>query len=368
MYDITNVGDFKIFKASKTAQELYGPLIREVRTSNEQFLETFDRPVSEKTISGTFVYAHPPNYLGSPTLTWTESRWRELMRDVKALGMDTVIFQAAVWNELQECYYPSKAFGAYKSWNVIEPFLSAAASERIKVYLGGYGSTVGWSANVDRETAALEERACVDCLTELLKYREVIEGFYFSSETAYTGSLNRSKIASLNRIYRHLFEHIKAADDTLEIMMSPATKFFPGKGDEMLKHWLATLDQVPIDILAPQDSIGTCGSRLSQAENMYERWQEICRQLDVRLWANVEIFERNDLAAQNNSITATPERVTAQINLASPYVEKLVCWEAPYYLIASGDVRAERLARRVFRRSPSSEAEISAREKISSHV
>lgn len=348
MYNIIDVDTFKIFKASQHAQELYGPLIREAGSSNQHFLETASPLYPKMPITGSFVYAHPPNYRGLPALGWGVAQWRSFLRKIRAFGMDTVIFQAALWNELQECYYPSRVFASYKTWNVIEPFLEAAREEQITVFIGGYGSTTGWNDHLDPEKAAREERACIDCLTELLRYREAFEGFYFSPETAYTGSLNRTKIARLNRIYRVLFNHIKAADDAIRILISPATKYFQGKEREMEEHWLAVLDGVPLDILAPQDSIGTCGSRLCQAERMYQVWKELCLKQNINLWANIELFERKDLSLLNNSVTARPERVIAQINLASPYVEKLICWEAPYYLIGCEDAASAELAGTVF--------------------
>jgi len=348
MYTITTVEDFSIYKASRHALELYTPLIHEAKASNEEFLKTTPTGNLSKPITGTFIYAHPPNYRGLPTLKWGVSQWRSLLQKFRSVGMDTVIFQAAVWNELGECYYPSRTFQSHRMWNVLEPMLEATTAEKIRVFIGGYGSTTGWMKHLSPETAAREERTCIACLTELLQDRDAFEGFYFPSETAYTGSLDRSKSAQLNRIYRTFFNHIKETDDRIRILMSPATKYFPGKDREMEDHWIEMLQGVPLDILAPQDSIGTCGSRLRHADGMYRIWKSLCSKLNIDLWANIEIFERNDLALNDNSITAKPERVIAQVNIASPYVDKLICWEAPHYLFGRSDSASNPLLQRVF--------------------
>ena len=115
--------------------------------------------------------------------------------------------------------------------------------------------------------------------------------------------------------------------------MSPATKYFPAKMPEMIDSWLAILDEVPLDIMAPQDSIGTCGNELVHQAETYKAWAEICNKKDITFWSNIEIFERKDsIDGASHSIPASPERVTAQINNAVPYAEKLICWEAPYYM------------------------------------
>jgi hypothetical protein len=118
-----------------------------------------------------------------------------------------------------------------------------------------------------------------------------------------------------------------------KILMSPATKYFPGKMPEMIDSWLAILDEVPLDIMAPQDSIGTCGNELVHQAETYKAWAEICNKKNITFWSNIEIFERKDsIDGENHSIPASPERVMAQINNAASCAEKLICSEAPYYM------------------------------------
>ncbi len=131
----------------------------------------------------------------------------------------------------------------------------------------------------------------------------------------------------------------------------------------MADSWLEMLDGVPLDILAPQDSIGTCGNQLRHAEAMYKVWNAVCKERGVVFWSNIEIFQRGeDLSLLNHSFTADPERVVAQINLAAPFAEKLLCWEAPYYLCDPENPRATALARAVFPGKAGS-GETTAREK-----
>jgi hypothetical protein len=349
MYDIIDTGKFKIFCASRNAQNLYEPIIKEANVANKCFVKTMAGTSPIMPITGSFIYAHPPNYYGRPAVDWNVRQWEELFSQFNSMGMDTAIFQAAVWNELQECYYPSDYFKSFRHWNVIEPMLEAAGNKNISIFLGGYGSTVGLSHDVDKKIIEKEEISCINCLTEIMKYRKSFSGFYFSSETAFTGTYEKTKIHHLNRIYRRFFEYIKETDSSLTILMSPGTKYYPGKEQEMTDSWLDMLHKVPLDILAPQDSIGTCGNQLRYSEVMYDVWKNICEAKKITFWSNIEIFQREeDLSLLNHSITAEPERVIAQINMAAPVAEKLICWEAPYYLCDKSNPLAIKLADKVF--------------------
>jgi hypothetical protein len=333
MFHIEKVDDFSIFMASDRAAKIVEPMIGRAKEANRKYLLENRQAPAQMPISGTFVYAHPPNYRGRPMHNYSARDWMKLMRDLKRAGMDTIILQASVWNELKECYYPSAYFKDYKQWNVVEPMLSAADAAGMTVYLGAYGSVTGWKECLTAADIEQEKRNQLACFHELLKYREFFTGIYFVPETAFTGSRDYSKEKFLNEIYREFCGAVKEEAPDKEILMSPATKYYPGKMPEMLDSWLAILEGVPLDIMAPQDSIGTCGNELAHQKETYEAWSAVCREYDISFWSNIEIFERkNSVRELNPSIPASPERVFAQINNAAPYAEKLICWEAPYYL------------------------------------
>ncbi len=338
MYTISNVEDFRIFRASERAIELFGPKIIESEISNIEFLSANPQPDPRMHITGSFIYAHPPNYRGRPAHHWTKEQWREMFVEFRNYGIDTAILQASIWNELGECYYRSEYFTELKQFNVVEPMLQAAAEENVKVFLGGYGSVTGWSANLEQNTVDREKARQKACFKELLCYRDLFDGFYFAPETAYMGQRDPDKESFLNSIYRDFFEAIKEADSSLRILMSPATKYFPGKNEEMTEAWLKLLENVPLDIMAPQDSIGTCGTFLKNQAETYAVWDKICSQLGIEFWSNIEVFQRTGgLADEDHSVPAAPERVIAQINNAAPYAKKLICWEAPFYLLNGSD-------------------------------
>lgn len=346
MFTIEKIEDFSLFMASDKARKLVEPMIAEANESNRKYLLENRQSLPQMPISGTFVYAHPPNYRGRSMHNYSVRDWMKLMRELSRAGMDTVILQASIWNELGECYYPSEYFKNHKQWNVVEPMLEAADASCMKVYLGGYGSVTGWKEDLTHADIEQEKKNQISCFRELLKYRELFDGIYFAPETAFTGKRDFGKEKFLNEIYREFCDTVRSEAPDKEIIMSPGTKYFPGKMPEMIDSWLTILDKVPLDIMAPQDSIGTCGNQLIHQDETYKAWLEICSRYDISLWSNIEIFERKEsIDGENHSIPASPERVAAQINNAALYVEKLICWEAPYYLF---DVTPESRSLRKF--------------------
>ena len=102
---------FNIFEPTpETVPEGRAHVDRTIR-ENLQFLSKLsvkDKEKSPKKITGTFIQAHAPDYVGGNTLNWNKSDWEQAFDKLKTKQIDTVIFQASVWNELQEVYYKSK--------------------------------------------------------------------------------------------------------------------------------------------------------------------------------------------------------------------------------------------------------------------
>jgi len=342
MYNINNQNDFSIFIASGKAKEMVKLKVTEAEVSNNKFLsENTSKPV-RMAITGTFIYAHPPNYLGRPMHNYSVKDWAKLMESLKLAGMDTVIFQASVWNELKECYYPSTHFSKFKQWNVVEPMLEAAKNIGMIVYLGGYGSVAGWKEHLTQADINKEKENHINCFREILKYSELFDGIYFVPETAFLGERNLKKEFFLNDIYREYCGFVKQEAPEKKILMSPATKYFPNKMNEMIDSWQNILKEVPLDIMVPQDSIGTCGNQLIFQQKTYNAWDKICRQQGIEFWSNIEIFEcEKHIKGGDYLFPANPERVSAQINNATPYAKKLICWEAPFFMFDNSNKRCD---------------------------
>lgn len=332
MYIIKKCGEHKLFLPP--ANVATHSKKQQQAILNQKFVERNEpkKPVSK--ITGSFIYAHPPNYLGANTLNFSTGEWKNELKRLKNYGMDTVIFQASLWNELEECYYRSEEFKDYQTWNVIEPMLEAASELDLKVFLGGYGSVTCWMDKLDSEIVDSEIRRQLICYKELFRYRNSFEGFYFAPESTFTGERDSKRETFLGTLYGELFNEIRNLDSSIKIMMSPATFYYPAdKMNAMSDAWNAMFSKASPDILAPQDSIGCGCITLENQDTAYRAWSEICRFNKIRFWSNIEIFECCKHSSPEHIRRVAPtERVIAQINNAAPYVEKMITWEALYYL------------------------------------
>lgn len=77
----------------------------------------------------------------------------------------------------------------------------------------------------------------------------------------------------------------------------------------------------------------------------WRAWREIADLSGLKLWANVELFERVSFAGDEPFISATPDRVTHQLANVAPHIEKVICWEYPFFV---GHEPGQRLKRCFF--------------------
>ena len=333
MFKIKSLGKFNIFIPTRKAAEEAQKLLNFSNNANKCFLaKNPQSKYPERNITGSFIYAHPPDYEGCPTIDWTVSDWIKLFKEMKAAGIDTVIFHASIWEELGEAYYTSDCFrNSYKIFSVVENMLDAAQKTKLHVYLGGYGSTVGWSKCLDKKTVDEQVNKQLLCIKELLAYSDLFDGIYFSPETAVSLNRNIQKEKFLNELYRRYFGELKSLSPKHKILMSPATMHGNSNSDIIINGWRNVLNKVPLDIMAPQDSIGCAVCSLDVQNAAWKTWKEICKNLDIKLWANVELFERQNFECVAPFTTASPERIIAQINNVANWVEKIICWEYAYF-------------------------------------
>ena len=343
-WKIIHVDDFVIFKASDDIVEEANAKYAAANESNRRYLETHPAATPTMPVTGTFICAQPPNYRGVPMLHATEDEWAEKFELLKTFGVDSVIWQAAVWNELETVYYPSRRFKNYRLFDSVGKALAAAKRTGLEVYLGAYGSVSGWCMGKDPAFVEQEKRnhfAVQDELFEL--YGGQFKGIYFAPETAYRGERDLYTEKTLNSIYRDFCDRLKELHPGCEILMSPATKYFPGKLDEMIDSWNVILDGVKLDIMAPQDSIGCCGNTLEHQKEMFRVWRKICDAKNIRFWSNVELFEDLDCSQINSAIPADPRRVAHQMSNAAEVAEKLISWEMLFFTDVNGGSRAAAL-------------------------
>jgi hypothetical protein len=338
--DLVKVEDFTLVIPGERARYYVGAFMDYGRLANESFLGQVER--GERTlkragaITGSFICSHAPDYRGRPTMGFGTREWRELLVELKEIGIDTVIYQAAAWAEFKECYYRSKAFSSYKTWDSIPRLVEACAAEGVDLYLGGFGSLLAFDEAATTETLGADRELQLACLRELAAFKEGLAGFYMSPETAFPGYRDPRREKLLNTYFREVVDGAKDILAGLPVLMSPGSFYVPGMDAEIRDCLLAFFGGVAVDYMTPQDSVGTNSNRLPHYEAAFSIWKEVCASIGSRLWVNVESFRRTAINTEQDFAPAQPERLDAQISMAAKYGEKIVSWELPYFMAAQG--------------------------------
>lgn len=325
--------DFKLFQPTdEEAAAAQSTLPARLEINRKYIAENPHTADSTMSITGSFISAHAPDYIGVPTLHWSIDDWRNEFRTMKKNGLDTVILQAAAWKELEECYFPSKTLNAFKQFDVIAPLTEAAQAEKMTVFIGGLGSVAGWDLqNKEKTMQEIELHKAV--LSELATlYGERIDGFYFPCETAFRGERRSEHEAQYSNILGEFCRTVRELLPGKMIVMSPASKYFEGKEKDFLACWKSIFSKGAPDILTPQDSIGCGGCNLSNQSAMWQLWKELADEVGCKLWANIELFERREFGGEDPFDAASAARVSRQICNVAPYVEKCICWEFSYFI------------------------------------
>ena len=317
-------GEFKYFEPSAKAAEAAQSLCAKAEYENNAYCWT--PPEEPPPITGTFIYAHPPDYRGVPTLDWSTAQWKDLFGKFKSAGINTVIFQAALWNELKECYYRSERFKHFRIYPVLEAMLPAAEACGMELFIGTYGSISG---QVETANPGQEFAAQLDCLHEISKLCSGDWNLYLPQEALITSPRNMYLEKFMRNLMECVFAEFRRISPTGKILMSPAT--MSSAETEHVAGWLNIFSKMKPDILAPQDSIGTCCCTLPHGRAMWRKWGEIADCREIELWANIEIFERISFSGITPFRTASEKRIKQQLDNAAEFVSKTICWEYPFF-------------------------------------
>lgn len=326
----------------------------ELRAWSRRTQETLDQAgdfTSRGRLSGSFIYAHPPDYRGRPTLRFSVADWRALFREFKELGLDTVIWQASAWMELGECYYPSNKLSGYRQWNVVEPMMQAANDEGMFLFLGTFGLLNGEMTlgkddrDLSRAIGAAEQE--IACYRELLElYRGGFQGYYLSSETYYHPERDPQLYTLYGTFFERVTNSVKELTPELKILASPAAIHATGHEHEAVERLLTCFGRAQVDFFAPMDCIGQ-GEELVMLEDDLKVWRNVSSATGAEFWTNCETFFIPDRDGAVMKIEpAEPRRFLYQMTVADRVgAKKLVTWEAMHFLDPNGSPEAHALRR-----------------------
>lgn len=273
----------------------------------------------------------------------TETQWRQLIRDMHGIGMDTVVITQVFLNDSVRygqhnmekegfpgrALYPSKLYPKREpiaSKDPIETVLATADELDMHVFLG-----VGIYAFFDFTPASLKWHTQVtDELYRMYGHHRSLYGWYVADECP--GGLldtdqENAQIAEFFRGYR---EHVRAISPEMPVMMAP-NSFYMLKAE---KGWAAIMRH--LDIVCP---FGWNRMRKDDAQgvDVARRLQKLCDDAGAHFWMDLEIFLANRPPKPGKTVRALYPRPIEQIIeelRRYPEFEKVLCFQYPGLMTA----------------------------------
>ena len=294
--------------------------------------------MAEKMITGSFfdlihVNQYDAAYWVDECRFWGEESWRQLMRDMHEIGMDTaIVVGAAFWGRPLFPGYEKTVGRPYKM-GCHDP-LAACADEADRlgmkmIYGFGFRGQCSQVRDYDGMLPPWPEvwftwnTAMAQALMEQHGRRSSFGGLYISYEMDF----HDHEIELYEKLVK---EYLWPAVGRVPLLASPGSL-----GDHPdIERLPAQVERAGITILAPQDY----GGRDNDAAKALElaagnarglaRARELLKDTGVTLWSNCETFSFEPSPdGRNYCIPGDAARIERQIEMAAPLVEKLICYQ-----------------------------------------
>lgn len=282
---------------------------------------------SVKPIEGTwFEFQHHNTAEGkywNPTLeNFTAEQWDVKVKEIADAGMRyLVLLDVAIYDK---SFYPSNLLPQHKMGceDPLEAILSAADKYDINFFVSN-GFFGNW-----RDPAFLMKDPGVNNL-RLKAMNEVAEkyghhksfyGWYYPNETGIYGHYDDFFIDYVNN----------SSTEAYKLMPNGKTLIAPYgtrniKADE---KYVRQIEQLNVDFIAYQDEVGVEKTHVEESATYFESLYTLHKKATrSRLWADVELFRFEGDVYHSALLPASPERVIAQLEAVSPFVEKILIYQ-----------------------------------------
>jgi hypothetical protein len=218
--------------------------------------------------------------------------------------------------------------------DVIGNILKAADVFDMNVYLGLALDSSYWEGKMDPQAQAVYNKNIMGELYSMYKSHKSLAGWYLPEEIDDRNFLTKERKDAIVYYLKQMSSYAKMLTKK-PVMISPYFGINPD-GNAYALFWEEIFKQAKIDIFAMQDGVGTKRTTAQESSEVFKALKPVMDKYGVKFWANLEVFEQthgwpvDDKAWQ--STTAKIERVKAQMELMSPYVEKCVIFDYPSYM------------------------------------
>ena len=260
---------------------------------------------------------------------YTNLEFKNYYNKLKALGINTVVYQFSLVNPDHEYYPSSLAWATYPNHSGFYGKVNQYSQEvGLDVYLAlYYEDTNEWWSTVDDAYLIEQANRCIDVFTELETLygsNSRVKGYYIPHEIARYYWQNSSDLDRLvTKFLKPVTDHIHA-NSTKKVIASP---FFnvqletPGELEVFIYNLFSNWHP---DIVAMQDGIGVEHATLNNVGKYLSVVSQKAEHFGIEYWTNIELF---DYTNDDDNAPADISRIIKQIEVASPYSAKLVAYD-----------------------------------------
>lgn len=278
-------------------------------------------------LDGTFFDFHHHNtaegkYFNPALDSFTESDWRQKVREIAELKMEYIIIMATAL--FDRCYFDSEVFprADIPCADPIEAVLDEADKLNINVFLGNgfYGDWTKPSVNITSEEVLDRTFRAMDELAKKYSHHKSFYGWYFPDEVCIILRFSKKFVNYVNLCTKRC----------REITPGKKTLIAPYGTNLTLtnSYYVDALASLDVDFIAYQDEIGVQKTRVWQSERIFARLKKAHDKAGrAALWADIELFKFEGMVYKSALLPADFSRIQRQIENVSPYVDKIVGYQ-----------------------------------------
>lgn len=294
---------------------------------SDQILAAARQNKKIKPIEGSwFEFQHHSAVEGMPwnkTLEkFTAEQWDAKVKELADAGMRYLaLLDVAIYGK---SFYPSALLPKHQLGceDPLEVVLSAADKYGIRFFVSN-GFFGDWTKSAflmkDPEVQKLRLKAMNE-VAEKYAHHKSFYGWYYPNEIGINGH------------YTDFFINYVNTSSAEANKLTPKAKSLIGPyGTRHVKaddEFVRQLEQLDVDFIAYQDEIGVQKTRVEESAAFYEQLYKLHKKAaKAKLWADVEVFRFEGKVYNSALLPAPPERVIAQLEAVSPYVEKILIYQ-----------------------------------------
>ncbi len=296
-------------------------------TFSSQLAAAISQNKKIKPIEGSwFEFQHHSAVEGTPwnkTLEqFTAEQWDAKVKELADAGLRYLaLLDVAIYGKT---FYPSSLMPKHQLGceDPLEVVLSAADKYGIRFFVSN-GFFGDWTKSAflmkDMEVRKLRLKAMNE-VAEKYAHHKSFYGWYYPNEIGINGH------------YTDFFIDYVNTSSAEANKLTPKAKSLIGPyGTRHVKaddEFVRQLEQLNVDFIAYQDEIGVQKTHVEESAAFYEQLYKLHKKAaKAKLWADVEVFRFEGKVYNSALLPASPERVIAQLEAVSPYVEKILIYQ-----------------------------------------